>query len=77
MIDHARKIGAKIVIVADNFTAKAVKDRADVVLEVQTKKLGLPVSLVPIHVALDSLVVGVAIQKRKLIQRVASQGGGK
>ncbi|GEM_PF-4577236 len=77
MIDHARKIGAKIVIVADNFTAKAVKDRADIVLKVQTKKLGLPVSLVPIHVVIDSLVVGVAIQKRKLIQRVASQGGGK
>ncbi len=77
MIEYAKKVGAKVVVVADNFTEKAVMGKADVMLKVYTQKLGLPVSLVPFHAVLDAIVIGVAVQKRKLIQRVSSQGGGK
>lgn len=75
-IEIAKRRGAKIVAVADNFTQNYIKNKVDILLNVELKRLGLPISLVPLMAMLDSIVLGVAIQKRRIVERVSPKGGG-
>ncbi len=72
MIAYAKRLGVKTIAIADGFTIKSVDGKVDLILEVETKKLGLPISLVPLLATIDAIVIGVAIHKRKLIQKVAA-----